>query len=51
MTILLSITISSISYPELTYIVINSCGEIMSFSLTPGNVDDRAVVENLVDKL
>ncbi|WP_410525798.1 IS982 family transposase [Rickettsia endosymbiont of Oedothorax gibbosus] len=33
------------------HIVINSCGEIMSFSLTPGNVDDRAVVENLVDKL
>ena len=23
----------------------------MSFSLTPGNIDDRTVVENLVDKL
>lgn len=33
------------------HIVINSCGEIMSFSLTSGNVDDRAVVKNLVDKL
>ncbi|MFU7501470.1 MAG: transposase [Candidatus Tisiphia sp.] len=25
------------------HIVINNSGEIMSFSLTPGNVDDRAV--------
>lgn len=33
------------------HIVINQQGEIMNFSLTPGNVDDRAVVEHLVQKL
>jgi hypothetical protein len=33
------------------HIVINQQGEIMNFSLTTGNVDDRAVVEQLVQKL
>ena len=33
------------------HLVINNQGEIMNFSLTPGNVDDRGVVEHLVGKL
>lgn len=33
------------------HLVINQQGEIMNFSLTSGNVDDRMVVERLVSKL
>ena len=33
------------------HIVINDHGELMSFALTPGNVDDRSVVQHLVSKL
>ena len=33
------------------HLVINQQGELMSFSITSGNVDDRMVVKNLVKKL
>ena len=33
------------------HLVINTCGEIMSFCLTPGNVDDRKPMESLFKNL
>lgn len=33
------------------HLVINDKGELMSFKLTPGNVDDRAVVKKLTENL
>jgi hypothetical protein len=33
------------------HLVVNDCGELLSVTLTPGNVDDRAVVPDLVRAL
>ncbi|WP_339041725.1 IS982 family transposase [Candidatus Lariskella endosymbiont of Hedychridium roseum] len=33
------------------HIIMNDCGEIINISITPGNKDDRAVVENLARNL
>lgn len=33
------------------HVVINSLGEIMNFTITKGNIDDRFVVENLTENL
>ena len=33
------------------HLVINECGELLAFTLTPGNVDDRTPVESLTANL
>jgi hypothetical protein len=33
------------------HIIINDCGELLAFTLTPGNVDDRKTVKKIAEYL